>query len=111
MNHMICSLNHCLFLLFFAGATNPFASRFLGFSVYVSNTTGENDGVLCFKDKSFTLDTIPNSINIKFPYHGRHVFFYENRTNAPLPAGYSDYAFNELCELEVFGTNFREKKP
>lgn len=85
------------------GATNPYASRFLGFSVYVSNTTGENDGVLCFKEKSFTLDTIPNSINIKCPYHGRHVFFYNNRTNAPLPAGYSDYAFNELCELEVFG--------
>nr|XP_034318573.1 uncharacterized protein LOC105339866 [Crassostrea gigas]XP_034322248.1 uncharacterized protein LOC105341927 isoform X3 [Crassostrea gigas] len=84
-------------------AKNDHASRFLGFSVIVSNTTEKNDGVLCFKDKNFTLETIPNSINITCPIFARYVIFYNNRTNRPFPAGYSEYAYNELCELEVFG--------
>lgn len=85
------------------GAKNNHASRFLGFSVIVSNTTKKHDGVLCFKDRNFTLETIPNPINIMCPSFARYVIFYNNRTNRPFPAGYSEYAYNELCELEVFG--------
>eukprot|EP00105_Crassostrea_gigas_P043475 XP_019927623.1 PREDICTED: uncharacterized protein LOC105339866 isoform X1 [Crassostrea gigas] len=85
------------------GAKNKHAPRFLGFSVIVSNTTKKNDGVLCFKDRNFTLETIPNPINITCPNFARYVIFYNNRTNRPFPAGYSKYAYNELCELEVFG--------
>lgn len=84
------------------GAKNNHASRFLGFSVIVSNTTKKDDGVLCFKDRNFTLETIPNPINITCPSFARYVIFYNNRTNRPFPAGYSEYAYNELCELEVF---------
>nr|XP_022308515.1 multiple epidermal growth factor-like domains protein 10 [Crassostrea virginica] len=76
---------------------------FLGFSLYVSNTTTKEDGVLCFKDKNYTRATIPNPINITCPYHGRYVIYYNNRTHPPYPDWYSKYAYTYLCEVEVFG--------
>nr|XP_022309782.1 multiple epidermal growth factor-like domains protein 10 isoform X2 [Crassostrea virginica] len=82
---------------------NVYAKRFLGFSVYISNTTQKEDGVLCFRDIYYTRATIPNPINFSCQYHGRYVIYYNNRTHPPFPNDYDEYAYNELCEVEVNG--------
>ncbi|XP_078330368.1 uncharacterized protein LOC144624439 [Crassostrea virginica] len=75
----------------------------LGFSVYISNTTNKEDGVLCFRDTNYTRATIPNPVNITCPYHGRYVIYYNNRTHPPYPEGYRPYTVIGLCEVEVYG--------
>ena len=75
-------------LLCTADVSNGFAGRFLGFSVYVSNTTKKEDGVLCFRDTNYTTVTIPNPVDISCPYHGRYVIYYNNRTHQPYHGGF-----------------------
>ena len=101
MNHG-CNIS-CFSYELFLDSSNYYAGRFLGFSVYISNTTSRDNGLLCFKDTKYTNATIPNPVNINCPYHGRYVIYYNNRTHPPYPEWYSEYAYNELCELEVHG--------
>uniref|UniRef100_A0A8W8P3B8 Fucolectin tachylectin-4 pentraxin-1 domain-containing protein n=1 Tax=Magallana gigas TaxID=29159 RepID=A0A8W8P3B8_MAGGI len=84
--------------------TNGYRARFLGFSLYVSNTTDRLDGKLCFKDTNFNLTTIPPIFNTTCLLRGQYVIYYNERKGVgENPIGYDPYAFNELCEVEVFG--------
>ena len=80
-------------------------SVFLGFSVYISNTTNKEDGVLCFRDTNYTKASIPNPVNITCPYHGRYVIYYNNRTHPPYPDVKEPHTYIGLCEVEVYGKN------
>ncbi|XP_078327837.1 uncharacterized protein LOC111111750 [Crassostrea virginica] len=80
-----------------------FPKYFLGFSVYISNTTNKEDGVLCFRDTNYTRATIPNPVNITCPYHGRYVIYYNNRTHPPYPEEFIPHIVMGLCEVEVYG--------
>ena len=93
----------CIKTVFLVGKNNDYAPYFLGFSVYISNTTSREDGVMCFRDTNYTLATIPNPVNINCPYHGRYVIYYNNRTHKPYPDGYSSSTYSDLCEVEVLG--------
>ena len=76
----------------------------MGFSLYVSNTTERSEGILCFEDINFNLSTIPAVFNITCSVHGQYVIYYNERLEGvTYPDGYSTNAFNELCEVEVFG--------
>ena len=94
-------LDSYLFMLL--GPSNDYASRFLGFSLYISNTTNKLDGVLCFKDSNFTLSTIPAVFNTTCSVHGQYVIYYNERKYPGPHPPYSQYVYSEICELEVYG--------
>ncbi|XP_078329297.1 uncharacterized protein LOC111114324 isoform X3 [Crassostrea virginica] len=85
------------------GINNILTAVFLGFSVYISNTTDKENGVLCFRDTTYTKSTIPNPVNVTCPYHGRYVIYFNNRTHHPYPTDYSLHAASDLCEVQVYG--------
>ncbi|XP_062608098.1 cell death abnormality protein 1-like [Saccostrea cucullata] len=88
--------------------SNGYTSRFLGFSVYISNTSNKYDGYLCFKDTNYTRYTIPDNVTKECVKHGRYIIYYNKRPRLAVNReGYSRYAYSELCELEVYGCSTR----
>nr|XP_011417469.2 multiple epidermal growth factor-like domains protein 10 [Crassostrea gigas] len=77
---------------------------YLGFFLYVSNTTDRLQGTLCYKDDNFTLDTIPAVFTTTCPVHGQYVIYHnERQPGVTYPNYYSDDVNSDLCEVEVYG--------
>lgn len=84
--------------------SNFLARSILGFSLYVSNTTERLEGILCFKDKNFTRESVPVVFTTTCPTHGQYVIYYNERlTTVNYPAEYSTLVDIDLCEVEVYG--------
>nr|XP_034318991.1 uncharacterized protein LOC117687041 [Crassostrea gigas] len=81
-----------------------FAKYYLGFAVYVSNTTNRNDGVLCYKDRSYSTRTLPDRVTIRCLQTAQYVIYYnERRRGVVYDSDYSHNVFGDLCEVEVYG--------
>ena len=73
-----------------------------GFFLYVSNTTSEQGRHLCFHDQGFS--STADDQRIICSVHGRYVIYYnERKPNVTYPSYFSNFAYYELCELEVYG--------
>lgn len=79
----------------------PFVNRMAAFSLYVSNTTFKEQGYLCYKDQSGGKPSVKQ--NISCSIYGRYVIYYNERSRDQNSSFLSRYAFNELCEVEVYG--------
>nr|XP_022303399.1 uncharacterized protein LOC111110994 [Crassostrea virginica] len=83
---------------------NHLAGFPLGFSVYISNTTNKNDGVLCYHDSNYTKGTIPETATTPCSYSGQYIIYYNERVRGRnYPSDYYRYARADLCEVEVYG--------
>ena len=73
-----------------------------GFFLYVSNTTSRTDARLCFHDSGNTF--LSDEQRIVCSLLGRYVIYYNERSSyKTYPNYYSQFAYYELCELEVYG--------
>lgn len=79
-------------------------SRMAGFYLYVSKTTSKEDGYLCFHDNSTIHGMLSEDKRINCSVFGRYVIYYnERRPGVRYPNFYSPFAYNELCEVKVYG--------
>lgn len=71
-----------------------------GFSVFISNTS-KNQAHICYKDQTGGNPSVDQRVNCSM--YGRFVIYFNERSRKNNPSYLSKYAFNELCELEVYG--------
>lgn len=100
---IIGECNRIFLFIFFLSSLGPgpFVNRMAGFSLYVSNTTFKEQGYLCYKDQSGGTPSVKQ--NISCSIYGRYVIYYNERSRDQNSSFHSRYAFNELCEVEVYG--------
>lgn len=54
----------------------------------------KTDDNLCFKDNSYTKNSIPAMLTLNCTYYGRYVIYYNKKTQGITPSDYSAFAFN-----------------
>lgn len=81
--------------------SDPFVERMAGYSLYISNATSQDRGHLCHEDKSEGSPSVNQTIFCSI--YGRYVIYYNERSPNNNPSYLSKYAYNELCEVEVYG--------
>lgn len=78
----------------------PYVDRMAGFSLFISNTTSKDEGHCCYKDNSRGNPSVNQTISCSI--YGRYVIYYNKRSYENV-SFLSQYAYNELCEVEVYG--------
>ncbi|XP_078327527.1 receptor-type tyrosine-protein phosphatase epsilon-like [Crassostrea virginica] len=85
---------------------STYTARMAGFFLYVSNTTSREDAHLCFHEIQTVNGTPLEDQSINCSVLGRYViYFNERKSGMTYPTYYSENAYYELCELEVYGCN------
>lgn len=91
----------CVIFCCFPLDPGPFVDRMAGFSLYVSNKTSKDQGHLCYKDQSGGTPSVNQ--NISCSIYGRYVIYFNERSRYNTSRYMSQYAQNEICEVEVYG--------
>ncbi|XP_069128642.1 fibropellin-1-like [Argopecten irradians] len=78
------------------------AHRFAGYSLYVSNSTNQADGFLCYKDNSASAQDVNINPTHQCPSVAQYVIVY-NQVSDLKYDWQENFATLELCEVQVMG--------